>query len=203
MPTSKSQEQTRSPVNTSPQIELAAHHGAPGWLCSSEMKVLCVTNSTSQNIFRCTVLAKKSLFCSAYKMCNVQHWSEVTWCDQIESDVNYPILLDLWSQNALFNYTENHTENLEKCWQSWEQNKFFTVISVSWLLDRVGILAHLRVIDPLFYLWMHKFQLKLANTRPLGRPCIHNGVKISHGKSLTMSHFCPPNYQNIELHVLN
>ena len=61
----------------------------------------------------------------------------------------------------------------------------------------------LRVIDPSFFLWTHKFQLKLTITRPLGRSSIHNGVKISHGKSLTMFHFCPPNYQNIELHVLN
>ena len=35
----------------------------------------------------------------------------------------------------------------------------------------------------------------------LGRACTHNGVKISHGKSLTMSNFCSPNYQNIELHI--
>ena len=68
---------------------------------------------------------------------------------------------------------------------------------------RVGILARLRIIDPLFFLWTYKFQLKLTITRPLGQACIHNGVKISHGKSLTMSHFCPPNYQNIESHVLN
>ena len=66
-----------------------------------------------------------------------------------------------------------------------------------------GILARLRVIDPLFFLWTHKFQLKLTITRPLGRAYIHNGVKISHAKSLKMSHFCPPNYQNIELRVLN
>ena len=72
-----------------------------------------------------------------------------------------------------------------------------------WYQNRVGILARLRVIDPLFFLWTHKFQLKLTITRPLGRACIHNGVKISHGKSLTMSLFCPPNYHNIELHVLN
>ena len=76
-------------------------------------------------------------------------------------------------------------------------------ISSAELLYRVGILARLRVIDPLFFLWTHKFQLHLTVTRPLGRACIHNGVKISHGKSLTMSHFCPPNYQNIELNVLN
>ena len=63
---------------------------------------------------------------------------------------------------------------------------------------RVGILACLRVIDPIFFLWTRKFQLKLTITRPLGRACIHNGVKISHGKSLTMSHFCPPNYPNKE-----
>ena len=68
---------------------------------------------------------------------------------------------------------------------------------------RVGILARLRVIEPLFFLRTHKFQLKLTITRPLGCPYIHNGVKVSHGKSLTMSHFCLPNYQNIELHVLN
>ena len=72
-----------------------------------------------------------------------------------------------------------------------------------WQGPRVGILARLHVIDPLFFLWMHKYHLKLTITRPLGRACIHNGVKISYGKSLTMSHFCPPNYQNIELHVLN
>ena len=69
--------------------------------------------------------------------------------------------------------------------------------------SRVGILARLRVIDPLFFLWTHKFQLKLTITRPLERACFHSGVKISHGKSLTISHFCPANYQNIELHVLN
>ena len=63
--------------------------------------------------------------------------------------------------------------------------------------------GRLRVIDPLFFLRTHRFQLKLTITRPLGRACIHNGVKISHGKSLAMSHFCPPNYQNIELHALN
>ena len=68
---------------------------------------------------------------------------------------------------------------------------------------RVGIIARLHIIDPLFFLWTHKFQLKLTITRPLGRACIHNGVKIYHGKSLTISHFCPANYQNIELHVLN
>ena len=71
------------------------------------------------------------------------------------------------------------------------------------MCSRVGILARLRVIDPLFFLWTHKFQLKLTITRPLGRASIHNGVKISHGQSLKMSYFCPPNYQNIELHVLN
>ena len=65
-------------------------------------------------------------------------------------------------------------------------------------LGRVGILARLRVIDPLFFLWTYTFQLKLTITRPLGRAYILNGVKISNGKSLTMSHFCPPNYQNIE-----
>ena len=54
---------------------------------------------------------------------------------------------------------------------------------------RIGLFARLRVIDPLFFLWTHKFQLKLTITRPLGRACIHNGVKISHGKSLTMSIF--------------
>ena len=59
----------------------------------------------------------------------------------------------------------------------------------------------LRVIDPLFFLWKHKFQLKFTIMRPLGRACIHNGVKISHGKPLTISQFRPPNYQNIELHV--
>ena len=57
------------------------------------------------------------------------------------------------------------------------------------LFSRVGILARLRVTDPLFFLWMHKFQLKLTITRPLGRACIHNGVKISHEKSLKMSQF--------------
>ena len=67
----------------------------------------------------------------------------------------------------------------------------------------VDILARLRVIDPLFFLWTHKFQLKLTITHPLGCACIHNGVKMSHEKSLTVSHFCPLNYQNIELHVLN
>ena len=71
------------------------------------------------------------------------------------------------------------------------------------IIVRVGILARLRIIDPLFFLWTHKFQLKLTITRPHGRACIHSGVKISNGKSLTISHFCPPNYQNIELHVLN
>ena len=68
---------------------------------------------------------------------------------------------------------------------------------------RVGILARLRVINPFIFLWTHKFQLKLTITRPLGRACFHSGVKISHGKSLTISHFCPANYQNIGLHVLN
>ena len=34
----------------------------------------------------------------------------------------------------------------------------------------------------------HKFQLKFTILRPIGRACIHNEVKISHGKSLTM---CP------------
>ena len=74
---------------------------------------------------------------------------------------------------------------------------------ILFLLSRVGILVRLRVIDPLFFLWTHKFQLKLTITCPLGRTCIHNGVQISHGKFLSMSHFCPPNYQNIELHILN
>ena len=46
-------------------------------------------------------------------------------------------------------------------------------------MTRVGILARLRVIDPSFFLWTHKFKLKLTITRPLGRACIHNGVKIS------------------------
>ena len=67
--------------------------------------------------------------------------------------------------------------------------------------SRVGILARLRIIHPLFFLWEHKFQLKLTITRPLGRVCMHNGVKVSHEKSLTVSHFCPPNYQNVELNV--
>ena len=51
----------------------------------------------------------------------------------------------------------------------------------------------------IFFLWTPNFQLKLTIMRPLGRACIHIGVKISHEKSLTVSHFCPPNYQNIEL----
>ena len=69
----------------------------------------------------------------------------------------------------------------------------FVYFICMFLLFRVGVLARLRVIDSLFFLWTHKFQLKLTITRPLGRACIHNGVRISHGKSLTMSHFCPPN----------
>ena len=32
---------------------------------------------------------------------------------------------------------------------------------------RVGILVCLRVIDPLFFLWTHMFQLKLTISRPL------------------------------------
>ena len=42
---------------------------------------------------------------------------------------------------------------------------------------RVGILARLHVIDSVFFLWTHKFQLKLTITRPLGHACIHNGVQ--------------------------
>ena len=45
------------------------------------------------------------------------------------------------------------------------QNKTLLVMFYS----RVGILTHLRVIDHLFYLWTHKFQLKLTITRPLWR----------------------------------
>ena len=72
-------------------------------------------------------------------------------------------------------------------------------------LFRVGILARPHVIDPLLFLWAHNFHLKLTITCPLGCACIHNEVKLSYGKLFTMSHFCPPNYQNIgtELHVLN
>ena len=55
---------------------------------------------------------------------------------------------------------------------------------------------------PFIFCWMHKFQLNLTITRPLGDTCIHNGVKISHGKSLTVP-FLSTKYQNIELHVLN
>ena len=67
----------------------------------------------------------------------------------------------------------------------------------------VGILARLRVIDPLFFLWTHKFQLKLSIMRPLGRACIHNGVRISHGKIIDNVPFLSTKYQNIELHVPN
>ena len=82
-------------------------------------------------------------------------------------------------------------------WSIWSVHKSYsTHTRWCWHLCRVGILARLRVIDPLFFLWTHKFQLQLTITRPLGRACIHNGVNISHGKSLAMSHFCPPNYQN-------
>ena len=72
-------------------------------------------------------------------------------------------------------------------------------------LIRVGILARLCIIDPFFFLWRHKFQLKLTITRSLGRACIHNGVKIYHAKSLIMFHFLSSKskYQNVELHVLN
>ena len=55
---------------------------------------------------------------------------------------------------------------------------------------RVGIFARLRVIDPLFFFSERtRFNLKLTITRSLGRTCIHNGVKISHAKFLTMFHF--------------
>ena len=76
------------------------------------------------------------------------------------------------------------------------------VCMISVVQGRVSILARLRVIEPLFFLWTHKLQLKLTITCPLGRARIHNGGKIPHGKSLTMSHFCS-NYQNIELNALN
>ena len=49
-------------------------------------------------------------------------------------------------------------------------------------VTRVDILARVCVIDPLFFLWTHKFQLKLTTTRPLGCACIHNGVNLSHAK---------------------
>ena len=64
---------------------------------------------------------------------------------------------------------------------------------MEWLVNMVSDseagLAFLRVCVPLYFLCTHKFQLMLTITRPLGRACIHNGLEISHGKSLTMSYF--------------
>ena len=43
---------------------------------------------------------------------------------------------------------------------------------------RVGILARLRVIDPLIFLCTHRFQLKLTFMRPTGRVSIYSLSEI-------------------------
>ena len=53
---------------------------------------------------------------------------------------------------------------------------------------RVGILASLRVIDPLFFLWMHKFQLYLTFMRPNRHESIYSLREIFDAKSLTKSY---------------
>ena len=46
----------------------------------------------------------------------------------------------------------------------------------------------LGVIDPLFFLWTHKFQLKLTFMRPTGRTSIYFLTETFNAKSLTI--FC-------------
>ena len=46
------------------------------------------------------------------------------------------------------------------------------------LLCRVGILARFRVIDPLFFLLMHRFQLKITFMRPTGCTNIYSLRKM-------------------------
>ena len=68
----------------------------------------------------------------------------------------------------------------------WVKREFVTIYGCFWnavfelviVSAKVGCwlnagMALLRVINPLFFLWTHKFQLKLTITRPLGRACIY------------------------------
>ena len=123
-----------------------------------------------------------------------QFLCRMMWCgNTTQLQCSWQTFITPWVGDSC-NCTSTISQNLCSWQLTWR---------IQGMLIRVGILARLRIIDPLFFLWTHRFQLQLTITRPLGRACIHNGVKISHGKSLTMSHFCPPNNQNIELHVLN
>ena len=106
------------------------------------------------------------------------------------------VLIPLWSFRSIHTYVQCAVWQMRLYAMQWHLlPRLFGVKYAGSLSEvtRVGILARLRVTDPLFLPWTHKFHLKL----------IHNQVKISHGKSLTMPHFCPPNHQNKELHVLN
>ena len=60
-------------------------------------------------------------------------------------------------------------------------HKYFKPINNQYLKSRVGILARLCIIDPSFFPWTHKFQLKLTITHPLGCACIHN-LKVKYPK---------------------
>ena len=69
------------------------------------------------------------------------------------------------------------------------------ICTYMWPIHRVGILAHLRVMDLIFFSLDAQVSTYAYHhyastwTRMYGRACIHNGLKISHGKSLKMSHF--------------
>ena len=86
--------------------------------------------------------------------------------------------------------------------ENWNSNYIFTPIHILKLnanmnvklQTTVGILARLRCHRPFIFLWTHNFQLRLTITRPLGRTCIHNGLKISQWKIIDNVPFFPPNY---------
>ena len=62
--------------------------------------------------------------------------------------------------------------------------------SFSWVIIRVGILARLQVIDPLLFLWMHKFQLKLTCMRPTRCASIYSVSETFNAKLLTIFRLC-------------
>ena len=94
------------------------------------------------------------------------------------------------AENVLRTYIVNKFWQLDGCTranrQIWSVKSWFGLISH--ITGRVGILARQRVIDPLFFSGRTSYNLNLPLRVHLDA-CIHNRVKISHGKSLTMSHF--------------
>ena len=82
------------------------------------------------------------------------------------------------------------------------------ILTLAWnshsrLSTRVGILACLRILDPFFFLWAHKFQVKLTFMPPTGCTSIYLLSEIFNAKLLMIHHGVATKHHNIPVKHCN